>query len=132
MVEWFFVFKEVDVSCRLLVMSEYSNVCKGPLRFKTDGIKKKKKKDKDMNKILDQVAKVDTSTEEPDCVTNKSKHRPQLTKAQHSFLKMKEKKQDERILDKASRTHKQRVEEFNRHLDSLTEHYDIPKVSWTK
>nr|CAD7418899.1 unnamed protein product [Timema poppensis] len=29
-------------------------------------------------------------------------------------------------------THKQRVEEFNRHLDSLTEHFDIPKVSWTK
>lgn len=32
----------------------------------------------------------------------------------------------------ASTTHKQRVEEFNRHLDSLTEHFDIPKVSWTK
>lgn len=32
----------------------------------------------------------------------------------------------------ASMTHKQRVEEFNRHLDSLTEHFDIPKVSWTK
>jgi len=29
-------------------------------------------------------------------------------------------------------THKQRVEEFNRHLDGLTEHFDIPKVSWTK
>lgn len=29
-------------------------------------------------------------------------------------------------------THKQRVEDFNRHLDTLTEHYDIPKVSWTK
>lgn len=87
----------------------------------------------------------------------------------------------ERILKKASKTHKQRVEvrqitpmsvrqrafvrvvgleepwgaglavqwwrrlrqalpvfcvshpqDFNRHLDTLTEHYDIPKVSWTK
>ena len=38
----------------------------------------------------------------------------------------------ERIKLKASLTHKQRVEEFNRHLDSLTEHFDIPKVSWTK
>lgn len=40
--------------------------------------------------------------------------------------------QTERIKQKASMTHKQRVEEFNRHLDSLTEHFDIPKVSWTK
>jgi len=24
------------------------------------------------------------------------------------------------------------VEKFNQHLDSLTEHFDIPKVSWTK
>ncbi|KAK4808066.1 hypothetical protein QYF61_025063 [Mycteria americana] len=39
--------------------------------------------------------------------------------------------QMERILKKASKTHKQRVEDFNRHLDTLTEHYDIPKVSWT-
>lgn len=29
-------------------------------------------------------------------------------------------------------THKERVEKFNQHLDSLTEHFDIPKVSWTK
>lgn len=29
-------------------------------------------------------------------------------------------------------THKERVEKFNQHLDGLTEHFDIPKVSWTK
>lgn len=40
--------------------------------------------------------------------------------------------QEERIKKKAAMTHKQRVEEFNKHLDSLTEHFDIPKVSWTK
>lgn len=40
--------------------------------------------------------------------------------------------QTKRILEKASMTHKERVEKFNQHLDSLTEHFDIPKVSWTK
>nr|CAD7408876.1 unnamed protein product [Timema cristinae] len=45
---------------------------------------------------------------------------------------MEHRPQKERINQKASMTHKQRVEEFNRHLDSLTEHFDIPKVSWTK
>lgn len=54
------------------------------------------------------------------------------TKAQLKFEQMKEEQQKKRILEKASKTHKQRVEEFNRHLDSLTEHFDIPKVSWTK
>jgi len=34
--------------------------------------------------------------------------------------------------EKGVKSHKQRVEEFNNHLDSLSEHYDIPKVSWTK
>lgn len=40
--------------------------------------------------------------------------------------------QEKRIMEKAAMTHKQRVEKFNEHLDSLTEHFDIPKVSWTK
>lgn len=108
---------------------EYALVAKGPLRLKTDGIKKKKKKNKEVKNVLDQISKAGT-----DEVETTIKRAPPVphTKAEKAFLKMKEKKQMERILEKASKTHKQRVEEFNRHLDSLTEHYDIPKVSWTK
>ena len=58
--------------------------------------------------------------------------RRHLDPAQVAFEKVQEKRQMERILKKASKAHKQRVEGFNRHLDMLTEHYDIPKVSWTK
>ena len=54
------------------------------------------------------------------------------TLAQVASEKKQEKWQMERILKKASKTHKQRVEDFNRRLDTLTEHYDIPKVSCTK
>ncbi|XP_033376010.1 protein FAM32A-like [Parus major] len=54
------------------------------------------------------------------------------TPAQAAFQKMQERRQMKRVLNKASKTHKQQVEELNRHLDALTEHYDIPKVSWTK
>ncbi|XP_064387083.1 protein FAM32A-like [Halichondria panicea] len=54
------------------------------------------------------------------------------TKAELAFEKVQEKRKAERILKKARKTHKQRVEEFNSHLDTLTEHFDIPKVSWTK
>lgn len=44
------------------------------------------------------------------------------TPAQATYEKMQEKRQMEQILKKASKTHKQRVEEFSRHLDTLTEH----------
>lgn len=54
------------------------------------------------------------------------------TKAELAFKAKKDKISEGRILKKAAKTHKQRVEEFNKHLDSLSEHYDIPKVSWTK
>ncbi|XP_053321683.1 protein FAM32A [Spea bombifrons] len=112
-------------------MSEYESIQKGPLKLKGVGDlslgKKKKKKDKDKTKMVQQIT-TNKKTEE-------EKKKPALdkrTKAQLAFEKMQEKRQMERILKKASKTHKQRVEDFNRHLDTLTEHYDIPKVSWTK
>ncbi|XP_077127912.1 protein FAM32A isoform X1 [Ranitomeya variabilis] len=112
-------------------MAEYESAQKGTLRLKGIGElsagKKKKKKDKAKGKMIEQM------------MTNKKnedeKKKPALDKrtpAQIAFEKMQEKRQMERILKKASKTHKQRVEDFNRHLDTLTEHYDIPKVSWTK
>lgn len=55
-----------------------------------------------------------------------------ITKAELAFKSKQDKIAESRILKKATTTHKQRVEEFNKHLDSLSEHYDIPKVSWTK
>ncbi|XP_077549583.1 protein FAM32A isoform X1 [Haemaphysalis longicornis] len=110
-------------------MSEYDLVSKGPLKLKSSsGIKKKKKKDKDLAKALEHVQAA-AADEQQKKEPVKEIHR---TKAEKAFQKMQEKRQIERIMEKASKTHKQRVEEFNRHLDSLTEHYDIPKVSWTK
>uniref|UniRef100_A0A673NG81 Uncharacterized protein n=1 Tax=Sinocyclocheilus rhinocerous TaxID=307959 RepID=A0A673NG81_9TELE len=58
------------------------------------------------------------------------------TPAQMAFDKIQEKGYDEYIyiyikgFPTSSRNI--RVEDFNRHLDTLTEHFDIPKVSWTK
>lgn len=88
--------------------------------------RKKKKKDKDKAKLLEAMGTSKKNEEE------KRRGLDKRTPAQAAFEKMQEKRQMERILKKASKTHKQRVEDFNRHLDTLTEHYDIPKVSWTK
>ncbi|XP_055710353.1 protein FAM32A-like [Phlebotomus papatasi] len=111
---------------------EYSHVSRGKLKLKTDGeIKKKKKKKKDKEKLKEklQTAAIEdvTAAGNPSGTTQRV-----LTKAELSFKQMQEKTQNKRILEKASMTHKERVEKFNQHLDSLTEHFDIPKVSWTK
>ncbi|XP_066216214.1 protein FAM32A-like [Saccopteryx leptura] len=87
---------------------------------------KKKKKDKDKAKLLEAMGTSKENEEE------KRRGLDKRTPAQAAFEKMQEKRKMERILKKASKTHKQRVEDFNRHLDTLTEHSDIPKVSWTK
>ncbi|KAG7513217.1 hypothetical protein JOB18_001875 [Solea senegalensis] len=90
---------------------------------------RKKKKDKESKHRLEQVSMTNQNDEE---VKTKKAYVDKRTPAQMAFDKMQEKRQMERILNKASKTHKHRVEDFNRHLDTLTEHYDIPKVSWTK
>lgn len=103
----------------------YAQAAKGLLKLKSDqGICKKKKSKEGKQKKLVELTKI--TEEKPKTAEIKR------TKAEIAFQKMQEKMQNERIKQKASMTHKQRVEEFNRHLDSLTEHFDIPKVSWTK
>ncbi|XP_069784591.1 protein FAM32A-like [Narcine bancroftii] len=114
-------------------MAEYESVNRGALQLKgvaEIGVKKKKKKNKETKKMLEQITSNQQHLE--DRGENKRATTDKRTLAQKAFDKMQEKRQIERILKKASKTHKQSVEEFNRHLDTLTEHYDIPKVSWTK
>ncbi|XP_055409781.1 protein FAM32A-like [Bubalus kerabau] len=112
-------------------MDSYEQVQKGPLKLKgvTElGVsKRKKKRDIDKAKLLETMGKIQKNQEE-----ELRRHLNKRTPAQVAFEKVQEKRQMERILKKTSKTHKQRVQHFNRHLDMLTEHYDIPKVSWTR
>ncbi|XP_015607937.1 protein FAM32A [Cephus cinctus] len=104
----------------------YAHAAKSSLKLKGDqSVSKKRKHKKEKEKKLVEVSKI---IEEDKTKTVEIKR----TKAELAFQQMQEKMQTERIKQKASMTHKQRVEVFNRHLDSLTEHFDIPKVSWTK
>ncbi|GFR86347.1 protein FAM32A-like [Elysia marginata] len=82
----------------------------------------KKKKDKEKKKL-----EVATTNSETVIVS-----RPSKTKAEIAFEKAKREKDKAIILERASKTHKERIMDFNQQLDNLTEHFDIPKVSWTK
>ncbi|VDM25084.1 unnamed protein product [Hydatigera taeniaeformis] len=106
-------------------MSQYSNVIKGALKLKTEGrITKKSKK-----RALKSSEKRDPNK---DMLEDRSEAKITKTAAEVEFEKKKEKRMMERILTKAEKSHKQRIMEFNEHLNSMSEHFDIPKVSWTK
>ncbi|XP_064540520.1 protein FAM32A [Drosophila montana] len=118
----------------------YAYAAKGKLKLKSDTeLKKKKKKhkNKDKEKEKDALQRAFVEQQMTETVTgpaaaSTSGYERKLTKAELATKKQQEKMRNKRIMDKAQTTHKQRVEKFNEHLDTLTEHFDIPKVSWTK
>jgi protein FAM32A len=103
-------------------------------------IKKKKSKSslKDVGMVLNTIkADIKTDSEKAESlvetvgnniVINKSLK----TKAELAFERYNQKKIEEKVLGRAEKSHKEHVELYNKHLDSLTEYNDIPKVSWTK
>lgn len=112
--------------------AEYDIVVNGKLKLKSDlDVKKGKtaKKNKTGKKLKKNYVE---NFEESYPKQQKVEAHKKPTKAEVTFKKMREKMENKRILEKAAMTHKQKVEKFNRHLDNLSEHYDIPKVSWTK
>ncbi|XP_023170467.1 protein FAM32A [Drosophila hydei] len=121
----------------------YAYAAKGKLKLKSDTeLKKKKKKhkNKDKEKEKDELQRAFVEQQLNEAAngtaqastSSTSGYQRKLTKAELATKKQQEKMRNKRIMDKAQTTHKQRVEKFNEHLDTLTEHFDIPKVSWTK
>lgn len=116
----------------------YAAVASGSLKLKkSSGIKKKKKKSKKetkerMERHLREESRSSPLTKVNDSDSDDDAPRDSRTAAQRKYDEVQKQRQLERVMKKAEKTHKERVEDFNRHLDELSEHYDIPKVSWTK
>jgi len=123
---------------------EYDFVQKGALKLKgvsDGGIKKKKKKSKKSHKDSDEPPTVAGSTSGSAGSSSggktsredlEEKYYSKKTKTEIAFLKRKEESDTERIKTKAQESHKEKVEKFNAYLNSLSEHYEPAKVSWTK
>ncbi|KAF9908779.1 hypothetical protein EC991_009482 [Linnemannia zychae] len=97
----------------------------GSLKFKGGGgvTKKKKKKTTDAAKVkaaLD-AREVSPPPSKPIRVLEK-------TAAEKRFEDIQKKRQEEKVLKSAMKSHKEKVAELNRKLEEMTEHYDIPKV----
>jgi protein FAM32A len=92
---------------------------------------KKKKFEKELKqRILEQVTTGGDSS--CDSESNRAHFEQKRTKSELAFSKAKEKKMIDELMKKPIKSHKERIVEFNDNLDKLSEHYDIPKVSWTK
>uniref|UniRef100_A0A8C8HKT2 MHD domain-containing protein n=1 Tax=Oncorhynchus tshawytscha TaxID=74940 RepID=A0A8C8HKT2_ONCTS len=101
--------EEDDESTTTKMSDQYATVQKGSLKLKGIGVvsagKKKKKKDKETKRLEQQINTNRNEEEE-----TKSGYIDKRTPAQIAFDKMQEKRQMERILNKAEKTHKRRVE----------------------
>jgi protein FAM32A len=60
--------------------------------------------------------------------TSASGAKDNRTEAEKRFEETKRRRLAERVEKLAHKTHKERVQEFNAHLETLSEHHDIPKV----
>lgn len=98
------------------------------------GIRKKKKKKKNKaSEIAEQSASTSKSANlEPEVEGEDRRKVARKTAAEVAFEAAQETRKADRVLVKASKTHKQQVESLNEYLGNLSEHYDIAKVSWTK
>ncbi|KAG0570261.1 hypothetical protein M758_6G143200 [Ceratodon purpureus] len=136
----------------------YANVVGGKLKLKgkaldvrAGGMKKKKKKrdTQEQLRLLTgreeperEVVNSPTRSSEADPVSQgenrdgeggEGRERQQAvedhrTPAEKKYHEQKAKLEAQRLGKVASKSHRQRVEEFNQYLANLSEHYDIPKV----
>ncbi|CAK7347026.1 unnamed protein product [Dovyalis caffra] len=130
-------------------MSAYENVIGGKLKLKgkaldveAGGITKKKKKKHSHKKHhdLDQYAADGNTalsivhaedineTGKYDEHGQTGKYDDHLTPAEKQYLLQWEKIDLQRMAKMASKSHRDRIQEFNQYLANLSEHYDIPKV----
>ncbi|KAG0227865.1 hypothetical protein BGW41_003647 [Actinomortierella wolfii] len=111
-------------------MADYESVGGGALKFKGGGgVTKKKKKKLDPAKVKAALEDRDGS---PASSSSSSSSKPirvvEKTPAQLKFEEIQKKRQEEKVLKAAMKSHKEKVAELNKKLEEMTEHYDIPKV----
>ncbi|KAI8992183.1 hypothetical protein BDF20DRAFT_848807 [Mycotypha africana] len=104
--------------------SAYGQVKKGSLKFKggDSSVKKKKKKSKSSKEKLEKALR--EGSEEFKTVYQEV----EKTEAERKFEETQRRRQMERVYKAATKSHKDRVQEFNQKLENLSEHHDIPKV----
>mmetsp|Transcript_16203 Transcript_16203/g.36454 ORF Transcript_16203/g.36454 Transcript_16203/m.36454 type:complete len:112 (+) Transcript_16203:145-480(+) len=101
----------------------------GKLNLKGSGKKKKgtkKKKRHDKHERESEKYSRETSTIDDGADGSEDENLTEAEKAASKFKSAAEKRELEKV---GNRSHRERVEAYNSHLSTLTEHNDIPRVS---
>ncbi|KAK7058378.1 hypothetical protein VNI00_002012 [Paramarasmius palmivorus] len=127
-------------------MSDYDFRPAGSLKLKgtviDGGVKKKKKKsksktgaeeDRELKRAKELLLQddADLSLKASGSGRNSpaaSSSKNSKTEAEKRFDEVQKRRLQQRVAKLANKTHKDRVNEFNSHLETLSEHHDIPKV----
>ena len=78
------------------------------------------------------TTKVPEGSESSQVSSDKASYYNKKTKAEIDFLIRRKEKEITRINEKVKVSHKERVENFNLHLNRLSDHFEQSKVSWNK
>jgi len=101
----------------------------GSLSFKGEKKKSKKKSKSAKHKSEKEVVPVVVASKQTDIGVEDEEDHEDMTEAERKALKRKLERQREDNKKIAQKSHRERVEELNDHLGSLTELNDIPRVS---
>ena len=107
--------------------SAYDNVVGGGLRLKGAGIKKKKKRKE--GESSDAVVPADPDASHAPPPPPPPSFSTGRTDTEQRRLDTMERRKAEAAEKGEAKSHRTRVGDFNKYLSSLTEHYDLPKVS---
>ncbi|KAF3907708.1 hypothetical protein AA313_de0208026 [Arthrobotrys entomopaga] len=82
---------------------------------------------KEANEEVDEGASADASVVEERATPEQEAEAPKPTKteAERKFEEARKKKLDQQLIRDAAKSHKERVEEFNKYLSNLSEHHDM-------
>ena len=116
-------------------MSEaYSNIVGGGLKLKGISKKKKKKVSEEAEQAVEAVAAAaavaaSTAAAASSSGESNSKFGVGHTAAEMRRLETMAKREVEALKKGEKKSHREKVQDFNKYLGNLTEHYDLPKVS---
>ena len=111
----------------------YDNVLVGKLRLKKKGLttksitkkKRRKKRSAALGEEEERIAKLRMIAQGESEVVEPEDPRTEMEKKMDA---RRAKREEEDVARLAALSHRERIEQLNEHLDSLSEHHDIPKV----
>jgi len=104
---------------------EYGKVVKGRLKLKS-GVRLKVGKDEKIKKRKSNRKRRASSPDKLDSIEQRKSDRRTRVEVLHE--KISRERETKKLRAQASESHREKISRYNKHLASLSEHHDVPKV----